>query len=58
MSTLDTDQDLNNDPTLSNINTATRIYNSSSAVIYLIDEPLLYSAEAFEKYSNAASQQP
>ena len=58
MSTLDTDQDLNNDPTLSSINTASRIYNSSSAVIYLIDEPLLYSAEAFEKYSNAASQQP
>lgn len=41
-SALDVDQDTGNDPTISNNDGATRIYNSATAVVHLIDKPLPY----------------
>ena len=35
----------------SDIQDATRIYNSSTAVIHLIDRPLLYNKELSDKYN-------
>lgn len=44
--------------TCSDISSATRIYNSSTAVIHLIDKPLLYTKEMCEAYENEQNYQP
>lgn len=44
--------------TCSDRSTATRIYNSSTAVIHLIDKPLLYTKEMCEAYENEQNYQP
>ncbi len=41
-SALDVDRDTNNDPVIARIEQATRIYNSATAVVHLIDKPLPY----------------
>lgn len=44
--------------TCSDITRATRIYNSSTAVIHLIDKPLLYTEKMCEAYENEQNYQP
>ena len=41
-SALDVDRDTSNDPVIARIEQATRIYNSATAVVHLIDKPLPY----------------
>ena len=45
-------QDANNSsPNCNNIENATRIFNSSYAVVHLIDKPLLYTKEMSDAYN-------